>query len=532
MKNSMFAYIRKDVNAGLVVFLVSVPLCLGIALASKAPLMSGILAGVIGGLVVGAFSGSHLGVSGPAAGLVATVIAGIGVLGGFEAFCMATLIAGLIQVLLGVLRAGALASYFPTSVIKGMLAAIGIIILLKQIPHLVGLDSDYEGDLNFIQSDGQNTFTELEHLFDAFTPGPIVIGLASLVVLLVWMLPFVKQNKRLSLIPGPLLAVCAGIGIQAWFVVSGSPLALAPAHMVHLEASANPIEWITLPKIGLLLNPDVWLYGFIVAMIASVESLLCAEATDKIDPHNRIANKNRELVAQGIGNFLAGLFGALPITQVIVRSSANEQAGGQTRLSTMVHGLLILVAVIIFPGVLNAIPMASLAAILAVVGFNLAKPEVFKKYYHKGWMQFVPFIVTIVAVLLTDLLRGVGIGIGVSIFFILRRSFRAPYSYQIEQAPEGQRIVLKLADIVSFLSKGVIIQTLESVPDNATLIVDASDLGLIDPDIIETFEDFAKGAADRGITFQLIGTLDHTEVIKNPTSSFRKEIAGQTEPKR
>ncbi len=526
MKKFNSGDLLKDLNAGLVVFLVALPLCLGIALASKAPLMSGIIAGVIGGIVVGALSGSQLGVSGPAAGLVATVIAGLTAMGGsFSMFCLAILLAGVMQVIFGLLRAGALAQYFPTSVIKGMLAAIGITIVLKQIPHMVGLDSDYEGDFNFIQADGHTTFSEFGYLFEALTPGAVIIALSGLAIMLLWNLPAIKQNKVLALIPGPLLAVGLGIGLQVFFQETGSSLALAPEHLVQIKASRNPVEWISLPDFSQIGNLTVWTYAFVIFLIASIESLLCAEATDKIDPQMRVANKNKELVAQGVGNVLAGLVGGLPITQVIVRSSANVQAGGRTRISAIFHGILILVAVVAIPGVLNKIPMASLAAVLLLVGYNLAKPSLMIKYYKKGWTQFIPFAVTIPAVLLTDLLEGVAIGIAVAIFFILRRNFRAPYDYHLDESKEVPVLTLKLANIVSFMNKGVIISTLEMIPPQSKVIIDTTHTGLIDPDIVEVIEDFLKKAPSKEIDVKLIGTLDHTASVKNPTKKLREILA-------
>lgn len=522
MKKFNFADLVKDLNAGLVVFLVALPLCLGIALASKAPLMSGIIAGVIGGIVVGSLSGSQLGVSGPAAGLVATVIAGITAFGGsFETFCLATMLAGGMQVIFGILRAGALAQYFPTSVIKGMLAAIGITIVLKQIPHMVGLDSDYEGDLNFFQADGHTTFSEFGYLFEALTPGAVIVALSGLAIMLVWNLPAIKGNKVLGLIPGPLLAVGLGIGMQELFTSTGSPLALAPEHLVQITASSNPVEWISLPDFSKIWESNVWGYAFVIFLIASIESLLCAEATDKIDPQLRVANKNKELFAQGTGNMLSGLVGGLPITQVIVRSSANVQAGGRTRLSAIFHGILILVAVMAIPSVLNKIPMASLAAVLLLVGYNLAKPSLIRKYYKKGWTQFIPFAVTIPAVLLTDLLEGVGIGIAVAIFFILRRNFRAPYTYELDESGKIPVLTIKLANIVSFMNKGVIVSTLELVPPQSKVVIDATNSGLIDPDIVEAIEDFFQKAPAKEIECELIGTLDHATQVKNPTKELR-----------
>lgn len=526
MKKFNFADLIKDLNAGLVVFLVALPLCLGIALASKAPLMSGIIAGVIGGIVVGALSGSQLGVSGPAAGLVATVIAGITAFGGsFETFCLAAMLAGGMQIVFGLLKAGALAQYFPTSVIKGMLAAIGITIVLKQIPHMVGLDSDYEGDLNFFQADGHTTFSEFGYLWEALTPGAVIIALSGLAIMLIWNLPFIKSNKVLALIPGPLLAVGLGIGMQVMFKNMGSSLALAPEHLVQITASSNPVEWITLPDFSQIWNSQVWIYAFVIFLIASIESLLCAEATDKIDPQMRVANKNKELFAQGIGNVFSGLVGGLPITQVIVRSSANVQAGGRTRISAIFHGVLILSAVVAIPSVLNSIPMASLAAVLLLVGYNLAKPSLIKKYYKKGWTQFIPFMATIPAVLLTDLLEGVAIGIIVAIFFILRRNFRAPYTYELDESGAVPVLTIKLANIVSFMNKGVIISTLEMAPPQSKVVLDASNCHLIDPDVKEAIEDFFEKAPSKDIVCTLIGSLDHATQAKNPTKELRAKLS-------
>lgn len=514
----------KDANAGLVVFLVALPLCLGIAVASKTPIMSGIIAGIIGGVVVGALSGSPLGVSGPAAGLVATVLDGLGELGSFQAICLSIMLAGGIQLLLGVSRLGVLASYFPTSVIKGMLAAIGVIIILKQIPHMVGLDSDYEGDFNFFQADGHNTFSEFAYLLDALTPGAVLIAVIGLGIMILWNQKFIQQNKILSLIPGALLAVVAGIVLQVAFENTGSSLALAPEHLIQIKASSNPIEWVVMPEWGKIGEGAVWKYAAIIAVIASVESLLCAEATDKMDPEMRVSNKNRELLAQGAGNVLAGLVGGLPVTQVIVRSSANVQAGARSRMSTIIHGLLILLTVVAFPGVLNEIPMASLAAVLILVGYNLTKPAIVVKYFKKGWTQFLPFAATIVAVLLSDLLIGVGVGVAVALFFILRRSFRAPYSYQFAKKDAEKEIKIKLANIVSFMNKGVIVQTLQMIPQGSKVVIDASECDMIDPDVAEVIEDWMRNSASQNISVKLQGTLDHDPVVKNPAKALRSEL--------
>ncbi|MFN8396307.1 MAG: SulP family inorganic anion transporter [Bacteroidia bacterium] len=442
----------------------------------------------------------------------------------FSAVCLAVMLAGGIQLLLGIARLGALASYFPTSVIKGMLAAIGLIIILKQIPHMVGLDSDYEGDFNFFQADGHNTFSEFLYLLDALTPGAVLIAVIGLALMVVWNQKFIQQNKVLSLIPGPLLAVIAGIVLQVVFERTGSSLALAPEHLIQIKASSNPVEWVALPDWGRISDGGVWKYAVIIAVIASVESLLCAEATDKMDPEMRVSNKNRELLAQGAGNMLSGLVGGLPVTQVIVRSSANVQAGARSRMSTIIHGLLILLTVVAFPGVLNEIPMASLAAVLILVGYNLTKPAIVLKYYRKGWTQFLPFIATIIAVLLSDLLIGVGVGVAVALFFILRRSFRAPYSYQFAKREADKEITIKLANIVSFMNKGVIVQTLQMIPKGSSVVIDATECDMIDPDVVEVIEDWMRKAASLNISVKIRGTLDHDPVVKNPAKSLRSEL--------
>lgn len=515
----MFKHLRFDLNAGLVVFLVAIPLCLGIALASKTPVMSGVLAGIIGGVVIGILGGSELGVSGPAAGLVAIVIGGVDEIGTFSAFCLATAIAGVIQFLLGAIKAGIFTSFFPLSVIKGMLAAIGIIIFLKQIPHAVGFDKDYEGDLSFVQEDGHNTFTELAYMLDAISPGAIIVSVSCLLLLILWETKMVKKNKVLSLVPGPLLAVVLGIGGVLLLPSISPDLAIAEEHLVQLPKDQSIAEWFTLPDFSAITNEKVWMYALIIALIASIESLLCAEATDKIDPQMRISDKNRELRAQGIGNLISGLVGGLPVTQVVVRSSANVQAGGVTRLSTILHGLLIFLIVALLPGLLMMIPNAALAAILLVIGFKLASPTLFKKQFKKGLPQFIPFIITIVAILATDLLKGVTIGLVVGIAIILWRNFLAPYRSQVEKTTDGRILItLKLAEIVSFLNKGAIIQTLQGLPNNAVVRIDGSDSKSIDPDVLEVIEDYI-GSEDRkskGIEI----TFDHPDYSQARTNEL------------
>lgn len=494
-------YLKGDASAGLVVFLVAIPLCLGIALASEAPLMSGIIAGLVGGIVVGFFGGSELGVSGPAAGLVAIVIGAHGDLGTFELLLMATLIAGIMQLVLGILGAGIVAYYIPSSVIKGMLAAIGIIIIMKQLPHAVGYDSDYEGDLSFVQPDGENTFSEMSHILEAIQPGAAIICAVGLAVLLLWNLPVFKRISIFRLISGPMVAVISGIGLQAAFLAFAPELAVGTSGMVDLPTDKGALDLITLPDFGGIGNSQVWAYAGIIAFVASVESLLCAEATDKMDPQKRITPMNKELRAQGLANVVAGLIGGLPITQVIVRSSANVQSGARTRTSAIFHGALILISVLLLPNVLNMIPKASLAAILFIVGFKLVRPALFKLMFTKGWNQFIPFVVTIIAILLTDLLIGVGIGLAVAIVFILVSNFLSPYTYEIEDEDEdGNPIIrIKISEVASFLNKGNILSTLRSIPDESHVIIDARKTQMMDFDVEEVILEFMVGAKHRNI---------------------------------
>ncbi|MBL7940645.1 MAG: SulP family inorganic anion transporter, partial [Flavobacteriales bacterium] len=421
--SSLFSNWRQDLPASLVVFLVAVPLCLGIALASGAPLISGLIAGIVGGIVVGAISGSQLGVSGPAAGLAAIVLVAIQQLGSFPLFLTAVVLAGLIQVILGFVRAGVIAYFFPNSVIKGMLAGIGVIIILKQLPHAVGDDKDWMGDETFDQMDKLNTFEELWFALQNPTLGAIVITLACLALMILWERPFVKRIKALAFVPGPLVAVVLGTVLAKLF--QGHPsLAISSDHLVRLpDLSAGLSTVLTFPDPAGLTNSAVWTIALTLAIVASIETLLCVEATDKLDPEKRITPTNLELKAQGVGNVLSGLVGGLPITQVIVRSSANIQSGGRTKLSAIVHGAMILLSLLLIPGMMNMIPLASLAAILLMTGYKLAKPSLFKTMYAQGWYIFIPFIATVLGVVLIDLLKGVMLGMCVGIFFVLRNSY-------------------------------------------------------------------------------------------------------------
>ena len=512
MNKELFKNIKSDAPAGLVVFLVAVPLCLGIALASGAPLFSGVIAGMVGGIVVTMFSGSSLGVSGPAAGLAVIVLAAIEDLGSFEIFLVAVVIAGIIQILLGILKAGIIGYYFPTSVIKGMLSAIGIIIFLKQIPHAFGYDADPEGDLDFAQADGQNTFTELSNMIDFITPGAVVVAFTSLVILILWEQKFMKRIKIFQLIQGPLVVVILGIVFGKLFV--GSDLAITNEHMVNIPVSADFSGFVgqfTLPDFSAISNPQVWIVGITMAIVASLETLLCVEATDKLDPQKRVTPTNRELRAQGIGNIVAGLIGGLPVTQVIVRSSANIQSGGQTRMSALIHGILIFLAAMAIPGVMNMIPLSSLAAILLVVGYKLAKPALFKEMYSKGWLQFIPFVVTVFAIVFTDLLVGIGIGMAVAVFNILLTNLKNPYILKTTHDVDDKHYQIALSEQVTFLNKAQILKELNRVPDDAELYIDASKTVFIEHDVLEIISDFKDNARYRNILVK-ISPLDHLEL--------------------
>lgn len=512
-KTGLFSELKSDFPAGLVVFLVAVPLCLGIALASGAPLFSGIIAGIVGGTVVALLSGSPLGVSGPAAGLAVIVLTAIQNLG-YEAFLLAVVIAGIFQVILGFAKAGVIGYFFPSSVIKGMLSGIGLIIILKQIPHAFGYDSDPEGDFAFRQIDGETTFSAIEHMFSAITPGALLISVLSLGVLLLWQRPFIKKIKLFNIIQGPLVVVVLGIVLQQ--VLAGTEWNLDPEHLVTLPVAENWGEFtslFTLPDFSQWNNPAIWITAFTIAIVASLETLLCVEATDKLDPYKRLTPTNQELKAQGVGNFVSGLIGGLPVTQVIVRSSANIQSGGKTKAAAFIHGIFLLVSVLAIPTILNMIPLASLAAILIIVGFKLAKPSLFKEMYAQGSKQFIPFIVTIIGILLTDLLIGIGIGLAVAIFYILLNNYKTPYFVEDKRKDKGV-IHLELAEDVSFLNKASILLSLKKLPANSKVVIDASQTLHIDYDIQDIINDYKANAAYKNIELEFIGLDPETMELK------------------
>lgn len=493
--------IKNDLSASLVVFLVALPLCLGIGLASTGQpelVFSGIIAGIIGGIVVGFFSGSHVGVSGPAAGLVVIVLGAITTLKSFEALLLAVFLAGAIQLLAGFLKAGIISYYFPSSVIKGMLAAIGLTLILKEIPHALGYDKDFIGDFTLQQADGHNTFSEIYYAFIYNSPGAIIISIVSLGLLIVFEQPFMKRFGLFKFLPGALFVVLAGILLNALFTAFNQSWALDGEHLVQLPVASTLGEFVSffrLPDFSALSNPDVYVVAFTLAVVASLETLLCVEATDKLDPLKRSTPTNLELKAQGIGNMVSGLIGGLPITQVIVRSSANINAGGRTKLSAITHGVILLLSAIFIPRYLNLIPLASLAAILLMVGYKLSKISLYKEMYRLGWDQFIPFIVTIIAILATDLLKGILVGMAFAVFYILRKNYRHAYHYKKEKNGEREIITLRLSEEVTFLNKASIQLSLDDLPQNAKVIIDGSHSISIDHDVLEILNDFKRVAA-------------------------------------
>ncbi len=503
--------LRQDIPASIVVFFVAVPLCLGIALASGAPMFAGIIAGIVGGIVVGVASGSPLGVSGPAAGLAVIVFSSIEKLGGWEIFLVAVILAGIIQIILGFMKLGTIAYYFPSSVIKGMLSGIGLLIILKQIPHAFGYDSDYEGDLSFVQPDGETTISGLVNMLNFITPGAVLISGVALAILILWDNVLIKRNKIFGIINGPLVAVAAGIFLNYCFQNGIINLQLSPDQLVQIPVAATLGDFFgqfSFPDFAHLANPQVYMVALVLAVIASLETLLCVEATDKLDPQKRVTPTNRELKAQGLGNMISGLIGGLPLTQVIVRSSANITFGGRTKKSAILHGILLLISAVAIPAVLNMIPLATLAAILFVVGYKLAKPSLFKEIYAQGREQFIPFVVTIAAIIFTDLLTGIMIGMGVAVFFILRNNFKNPFYIWKKGHPEDEEYHLTLSEEVTFLNKGSVLQMLNHVPANTKVVIDATRSKYIHHDITEIIQNFQVRAKQLNIQAEVLGILD------------------------
>ena len=513
-KNNIFNHFKSDLPASIVVFFVAVPLCLGIALASGAPLFAGIIAGIVGGIIVGAASGSPLGVSGPAAGLAVIVFSAIASLGGnWNAFLVTIVLAGVFQLILGYAKAGFIAYFFPNSVIKGMLSGIGLLIILKQIPHALGWDFDVEGDDAFFQADGQNTISEIGRALNFITPGALFISLISLALLIFWEQYLSKKHKIFQIIQGPIVVVVFGIVMFNCFNNGLLPFTLKTNQIVSLPAPSTLTDFFhqfTLPDFTYLNNLEVWKIAIVIAIVASLETLLCVEATDKLDPLKRITPVNRELKAQGLGNVISGLIGGLPITQVIVRSSANINFGGKTKLSAIFHGIFLLISALCIASLLNMVPLACLAAILLIVGYKLAKPSLFKEMYKLGWEQFIPFIGTIIAILLTDLLKGITFGILLGIFYTLRHSYRNSHHLKVIKSDENGKSIyhLILAEEVSFFNKANLLKTLNEIPNNSKVIIDCSKSKSIAYDVIELIQNFEQNGKSNNIEIEKINFIE------------------------
>lgn len=498
----LFQNAAADLPAAVVVFLVALPLCLGIALGSNAPnLFAGIIGGIVGGIVIGSLSGSNLSVSGPAAGLTAIVAVAIGKLPSYEAFLLAVVIAGIIQLVFGFLKAGFLGDYVPNSVIKGMLAAIGIILILKQLPHLVGFDKDFSGDEAFFQKDSNNTFSEIFYSVNYITPVAVLIGVLGILIQVLWEKVLVKKAAIFKLIPAPLVIVVMGIVLNIVFGKNDT-FALEQEHLVNIPVATTFSQFtsfFTSPQWRFISNPDVWITAITLALVASLETLLSIEASDKLDPFNRVTDNNRELKAQGIGNMVSGLIGGLPLTSVIVRSSANINAGAKTKLSAIVHGILLLLCVAFIPGLLNKIPYAALASILIYTGYKLAKVSLFKEFYSKGWDQFIPFTVTILAILFTDLLKGIIVGIIVGLFFVMRSNFKSA----VFVMNDNDNYLFRFRKDVSFLNKAIVKRKLEEVPENAFVLIDTTQADFMDKDVIDTINEFSLHAPMKNIKVEI-----------------------------
>ena len=531
---SAWSAFTKDFAAGLVVFLVALPLCLGIALASGVPMVAGLVSGIVGGLLVSWLSGSHTSVSGPAAGLVAVVLAQVAALKSYEAFLVAVVLAGVIQIVLGALRAGFISAFFPSNVIKGLLAAIGVIVILKQIPHAIGHDADPEGEMGFLQPDGRNTISELvSSLFD-FEAGAMAVGLVSLAILFLWD----RSRLKKSLVPAPLLVVLLGVAANLLMKAAGSPWAIGTSHLVQVPTVAGLGEFLQVlpsPDFRTLASPAVFMAALTIAVVASLETLLNLEAVDKLDPRKRVSPPNRELIAQGVGNVAAGLLGGLPITSVIVRSSVNINAGAASRLSAFIHGAFLFLLVLFAPKWLNEIPLASLAAVLIVTGMKLASPSLFAQMWSEGRKQFVPFIVTVVAIVFTDLLVGILIGLGTSLGFILHSNYRRPLLRFMERHVGGEVLRIEFSSQVSFLNRAALERALDSVPANGHVVLDARNTDYIDPDILDLIEDFRRQTAPaHNLKVSLIGFKDRY-VMENQIQYVdvsTREVQAQLTPER
>lgn len=528
---NIFSYFRYDLSSGLVVFLIALPLCLGIALASGAPLFSGLIAGIVGGLVIGSLSKSHLSVSGPAAGLTAIILSAITEIGAFELFLCAVIIAGILQIILGFIKAGSISYYFPSNVIEGMLTAIGIIIIMNQLEHAIGIGSIAKEEEEFKLFSFFKAINSGLHHF-----GAISITLVSIGILLLWQRSFMK---KLQVVPGALIAVIASILLNQYYINSGFSFAITDSKMLVnipvISSASDFINSFTLPDFYGFLKPEVWIAGVTIAIVASIETLLCIEAIDKLDPHKRNTPTNRELVAQGTGNILSGLIGGLPVTSVIVRSSANLNAGAKTKLSAIIHGIFLLISCVTIPFILNKIPLATLAAVLILTGYKLCNPSVFKRMWKEGKWQFIPFAATVIAVVATDLLKGVAIGMFVSIAYLLRQNIKNAYYFHRSSYKNGDVIKIELSEEVSFLNKASILLTLDHIPENSMVVIDAGLSKFIDHDVLQVIKEFKEiKAPDKNIKVILTGfkevyNIENTDHVSMINSDF---ITAQENPER
>lgn len=519
---NIFSHLRSDMSSGLVVFLIALPLCLGIALASGAPLFSGLISGIIGGIVIGSLSKSSLSVSGPAAGLTAIILSAITKIGVFELFLCSVIIAGIIQIILGIIKAGSISYYFPSNVIEGMLAAIGIIIILNQLEHAIGIGGieKEEEELKII-----TFFNAFKNGFHHW--GAIAISSISVGILLLWQRPFMK---KVNFIPGALIAVVASILLNELFTINQSSLAITDkAMLVNIPVISSFNDFFssfTFPDFKGFLQPEIWMVGMTIAVVASIETLLCIEAIDKLDPHKRNTPTNRELLAQGTGNMISGFIGGLPVTSVIVRSSANLNSGAKTKMSAIIHGILLLLSTITIPFLLNKIPLATLAAVLILTGYKLCNPSVFKRMWKEGKWQFIPFAATVIAVVLTDLLKGVAFGMVISIAYLLRQNIKNAYYFHRSSYQNGDIIKIELSEEVSFLNKASILLTLDHIPENSLVVIDASKSKFIDHDVLQVIKEFKDiKAPDKDIKVLLAGfkdvyNIENTEHISMINSDF------------
>lgn len=513
VKKGLFSHVKTDLPAGLVVFLIALPLCLGISLASGAPLFSGIIAGIVGGIIVGFTSDSKINVSGPAASVALVVFTAIQSLGSFEVVLSAVILAGVFQIILGFLRAGTIAYFFPSAMIKGILASIGLILIINQIPHAFG----YRGLGGFSQADSGTFYDGLLNLFDSINLGATIITLVSLAIIIFWDRPALKAKYLLMRrVPGALVAVLAGIGLYLLFDARFPSLALEESHLVQLPVASGFMEFFSFfsfPDFSQITNPELYTVALSIAFIASLESLLSTEAGDKLDPYKRKTSTNRELKAQGIGNIVAGFIGGLPVTAVIVRTSANVSSGGRTALATITHGTLMLICVMLIPSILNMIPLACLSAVLFVVGYKLTSFSLYIQMYKAGMRKFMPFIITILAVMFTDLITGILVGGAVAIFTILRDNYKTPYFFDQEKHQKGEKIKLTLSEEVTFLNKASMMLTLDHLPANSAVVIDATRSVNIDDDVLEIIEEFKQNAAYRNIELETIGLERHKKAV-------------------